>query len=108
MSAHNTSHDAVDDVESIKKQTRAYIKVFVTLMVMTVLTVAVAYLHMPPVLAIAVALAIALFKGSLVAGVFMHLSHERKAIYWILLLTVAFFFVLLFWPTLNQWNQRHL
>ena len=113
MSAHNAAHGAhgantADDVESIKKQTRAYIKVFVTLMVMTVLTVAVAYLHMPPVMAIVVALAIALFKGSLVAGVFMHLFHEHKAIYWILLLTVAFFVVLLFWPTLSAWDQRHL
>lgn len=105
MSAH---HNAADDVESIKKQTKAYIKVFVTLMVLTVLTVAVAYLHMPPVVAIAVALAIALFKGSLVAGVFMHLFHERKAIYWILALTVFFFLVLLFYPTLNEWNQRDL
>jgi cytochrome c oxidase subunit 4 len=110
MSSHNASnaaHTSVD-VESIKKQTRAYIKVFVTLMVMTILTVAVAYLHMPPVLAIAVAMAIALFKGSLVAGVFMHLFHEHKAIYWILLLTVAFFIVLLFLPTLSAWDQRHL
>jgi cytochrome c oxidase subunit 4 len=110
MSSHDTAHgvNTHDDVESIKKQTRAYIKVFVTLMVMTLLTVAVAYLHMPPAVAIAVALAIALFKGSLVAGVFMHLFHEHKAIYWILFLTVAFFIVLLFWPTLSAWDQRHL
>lgn len=113
MSSHNAANaddvsNTADDVESIKKQTRAYIKVFVTLMVLTVLTVAVAYLHMPPGLAIAVALVIALFKGSLVAGVFMHLFHEHKAIYWILLLTVAFFLVLLFWPTLSAWDQRHL
>jgi caa(3)-type oxidase subunit IV len=111
MSSHNASNTAAntaDDVESIKKQTRAYLKVFATLMVMTVLTVAVAFMHMPPVVAIGIALAIALFKGSLVAGVFMHLFHEHKAIYWILLLTVAFFFVLLFWPTLSAWDQRHL
>jgi caa(3)-type oxidase subunit IV len=112
MSSHNAVNGAgahtADDVESIKKQTRAYIKVFVMLMVMTVLTVAVAYLHLPPVAAIGIALAIALFKGSLVAGIFMHLSHEHKAIYWILLLTVAFFVVLLFWPTLSAWDQRHL
>jgi caa(3)-type oxidase subunit IV len=97
-----------DDVESIKKRTRSYLVVFGVLMVMTLLTVGVAYLHMPPVLAIGIALAIALFKGSLVAGVFMHLFDERKLIYWVLLLTVAFFLVLLFWPTLSAWNQRHL
>jgi caa(3)-type oxidase subunit IV len=97
-----------DDVESVKKQTRAYLRVFATLMAMTALTVFVAYRHMPPVVAIGIALAIALFKGSLVAGVFMHLFHEHKPIYWILLLTVAFFLVLLFWPALSQWNQRHI
>jgi caa(3)-type oxidase subunit IV len=101
MSAH-------DDVESIKKRTRSYLMVFGALMVLTLLTVSVAYLHMPPVLAIGIALAIALFKGSLVAGVFMHLFDERKLIYWVLLLTVAFFLVLLFWPTLSAWNQRHV
>jgi cytochrome c oxidase subunit IV len=97
-----------DDVESIKKQTRAYIKVFVGLMILTVLTVAVAYLHMPVGLAVAVALVIALFKGTLVAGVFMHLFDERKMIYWVLALTVLFFFVLLFYPTLSEWDQRKL
>jgi cytochrome c oxidase subunit IV len=101
MSAH-------DDVESIKKRTRSYLMVFGALMVGTVLTVAVAYLHMPPVLAIGIAMAIALVKGSLVAGVFMHLFDERKLIYWVLLLTVIFFLVLLFYPTLNEWNQRHV
>ena len=97
-----------DDAESIKKQTRAYIKVFVGLMILTVVTVAVAYLHMPVGLAVAVALVIALFKGTLVAGVFMHLFDERKMIYWVLALTVLFFFVLLFYPTLSEWDQRKL
>lgn len=97
-----------DDVESIKKQTRAYLQVFGALMVLTLLTVSVSYLHFPTALAIAIALGIALFKGSLVAGVFMHLFDERKAIYWVLMLTVAFFLVLLFWPTLSEWNQRYI
>jgi len=97
-----------DDVDSIKKQARAYIKVFVGLMILTVITVAVAYLHMPVGMAVAVALVIALFKGTLVAGVFMHLFDERKMIYWVLALTVLFFFVLLFYPTLSEWDQRKL
>lgn len=97
-----------DDVDSIKKQTRAYIMVFGALMVLTVLTVGVAYLHMPVWLAIGVALVIALFKGTLVAGIFMHLFDERKLIYWVLALTVLFFLVLLFYPTLSDWDQRKL
>lgn len=96
------------DAESIRKQTRTYIGVFVTLMVMTVLTVAVSYFHMPVGLAILVALVIASFKGSLVAAFFMHLSHERKLIYWVLLLTVIFFIMLMAIPTISQWDQRAL
>jgi len=97
-----------NDVETIRKETRTYINVFIALAVLTVLTVGVSYFHLPPVLAIGVALVIATFKGSLVAGFFMHLLHERKLIYWLLILTVVFFLVLLFWPTLNAWNQRHI
>ncbi|MEA2601520.1 MAG: cytochrome c oxidase subunit [Acidobacteriota bacterium] len=96
------------DAESIRKQTRTYIGVFVTLMIMTILTVAVSYFHMPVGLAILVALVIASFKGSLVAAFFMHLSHERKLIYWVLLLTVIFFIVLMAIPTISQWDQRAL
>ena len=99
---------SASDAESIRKQTRAYIVVFGTLMVLTILTVAVSYFHMPVALAIVVALAIATFKGSLVAAVFMHLSHERKVIYWVLLLTVLFFIMLMAIPTLWHWDGRYL
>ena len=49
-------------------------------------------------IAITVALVIAAMKGSMVAGVFMHLSHEKQWIYGALLLTVVFFIVLMFVP----------
>ena len=52
--------------------------------------------------AIAVALIIAAMKGSMVAAVFMHLSHERWWVYGTLLLTVVFFIVLLFLPVLTS------
>ena len=96
------------DPESIRKETKTYITVFIALAVLTVLTVGVSYFHMPPALAIGVALLIAAFKGSLVAGFFMHLFHERKMIYWLLVLTVFFFLVLLFYPTFSAWDQRNL
>ncbi|MFL6198375.1 MAG: cytochrome C oxidase subunit IV family protein [Thermoanaerobaculia bacterium] len=96
------------DPESIRKETKTYITVFIALAVLTVLTVGVSYFHLPPALAIAIALLIATFKGSLVAGFFMHLFHERKPIYWVLLLTVIFFLVLLFYPTISAWDQRNL
>jgi cytochrome c oxidase subunit IV len=53
---------------------------------------------------------IATFKGSLVAGYFMHLFSERKAIHWVLMLT-AFFFVamiaLIMWTHQDQQGQPH-
>ena len=99
---------SASDAEAIRKQTKVYIGVFVALMIGTILTVAVSYFHMPVALAIVVALAIASFKGSLVAAFFMHLAHERRVIYWILILTVAFFVALMFIPSLTEWNQRNI
>lgn len=96
------------DADSIRKQTRAYVGVFLALMVLTVLTVAVSYFHMPVVWAVIVALIIASTKGSLVAAVFMHLNHERKAIYWLLLLTVLFFIMIMAIPSLWHWDGRYI
>ncbi len=76
----------------IKKHVRAYITVFVSLMALTIVTVAVSYLHLQIGEAIAVAMFIAIIKGSLVAAYFMHLMSEKKLIYWVLTLT-AFMFV---------------
>jgi cytochrome c oxidase subunit 4 len=99
---------SASDADAIRKQTKVYIGVFLALMVGTILTVAVSYFHLPVAAAILVALVIASFKGSLVAAFFMHLSHERKVIYWVLLLTVAFFIALMFIPSLTEWNQRNI
>ena len=85
-------------VEEIKKETRTYILVFVALSALTVITVAVSYLDLNIGAAVLVALLIAGVKGSLVAGFFMHLMSERKLIYYVLLLTLAFFIVLIFLP----------
>jgi cytochrome c oxidase subunit 4 len=68
------------------------------LLVFTVITVAANYLHLPIPAAITLALIIASFKASMVAAVFMHLNHEKQWIYGSLILTVAFFIVLIFVP----------
>jgi cytochrome c oxidase subunit 4 len=86
-------------VEDIKKSVRTYIIVFVALMALTIITVAVSYLHLDVVWAITLALFIAAIKGSLVAGFFMHLISEKKLIYATLLLTLVFFLVLMLLPT---------
>lgn len=86
------------DPAEVKKSVRRYMIVFVSLMVFTLITVAAASFHLAVPFAVTVALLIAAIKGSMVAGVFMHLSDEKKWIYGALLLTVAFFIALMFVP----------
>src|SRR5256885_5156587 len=83
------------DPASIKKSVRTYLMIGAALYVFTGITVMANQLHLMVPLAITVALAIAITKGSMVAAVFMHLSDERHWIYGALLLTVVFFAVLL-------------
>lgn len=80
-----------DTAHDVKKEVKGYIIVFVSLMALTLITVAVKYLHLKLAEAIVVALVIATFKASLVASYFMHLISERKLIYTILAFTVIFF-----------------
>jgi cytochrome c oxidase subunit IV len=100
------AHDSHDDPAVIRRQVKLYVMVLLTLLVLTIVTVAVSYLHLSTPLAILVALLIASIKGSMVAAYFMHLISEKKAIYSILILTVAFFVVLMLIPTLSHWDQR--
>ena len=103
MNEHAASvpgHDAAD----IDRHVRIYITVFVTLMVLTIVTVAISRFHLPVRIAVAVALLVATVKGSLVACYFMHLISEKKLIYAVLGLTVAFFIALLFLPILTVHN----
>ena len=77
---------------------RKYIFIGAALLVFTGITVAANQLHFAVPLAVTVALIIAIMKGSMVAAVFMHLNDEKKWIYGALLLTVAFFIVLMTIP----------
>jgi cytochrome c oxidase subunit 4 len=88
----------------IDKHVRVYITVFVALMVLTVITVAVSYLHLSVPMAVTVALFVAIVKGSLVAAYFMHLVSEKKLIYAVLVLTIVFFAVLLALPVVTHSN----
>ena len=76
----------------VATQVRGYLFVFGALLVLTVATVGVSYLHLPKTPAIAIGLSIALAKATLVAMYFMHLKGEREMVYWPLALT-AFLFV---------------
>ncbi|GIR89351.1 MAG: hypothetical protein CM15mP87_08430 [Candidatus Neomarinimicrobiota bacterium] len=69
---------------SIEHHIQTYIRVFIALGVLTVITVAVSYLEVSFIEAFFLAITIASIKGSLVLGFFMHLISERAAIIWIL------------------------
>ena len=89
----------MSDHADIDKHVRTYLLVFLSLMVLTVMTVSAwKFLNLSIGATIAVALIIATIKASLVASFFMHLIDEKKLIYSVLLLAVAFFFVLLLAP----------
>ena len=99
MASTTTDHAA-----DIDRHVRVYITVFVTLMVLTIVTVAISRVHLPIGTAVTLALLVATIKGSLVACYFMHLISEKKLIYAVLILTVAFFVPLLALPVLTHAN----
>ena len=93
-------HDAAD----IDRHVKVYITVFVALMALTLITVAISYLHLSTPMAIAVALFVATVKGTLVACYFMHLISERKLIYVVLAITAIKFAALLVLPVITHSN----
>ena len=95
-----SGHHAVD----IDRHVRVYITVFVALMVLTVITVAISYLDLAVPMAVTIAMFVAVIKGGLVAGYFMHLVSEKKLIYAVMVLTVVFFIVLLALPVITHNN----
>src|SRR4026209_678528 len=100
-----TDHAATSDhAADIDRHVRIYITVFVALMVLTIITVAISYLHLPIAAAVSVALLVATIKGSLVECYFMHLISEKKLIYAVLLLTIVFFAALLALPVVTHSN----
>jgi caa(3)-type oxidase subunit IV len=74
-------------------------KVGVALLIFTGITVAANQFHFGVPVAVTIALIIATMKGSMVASIFMHLSHEKKWIYGALILTVLGFLVLMTVPS---------
>jgi cytochrome c oxidase subunit IV len=104
MTTSEHAADLGDHAADIDKHVKVYIIVFVALMALTLVTVAVSYLHLPPKMAIAVALFVATIKGSLVACYFMHLVSEKKLIYAVLVITAIKFVALLALPALTHGN----
>ncbi len=91
-----------DSPEEIQKSLKKYLAVFAALLVFTVLTVAVATLEIFDKGArgfdtfdMILGLGIASLKAFLVAYIFMHLNHEKKAIYWLFGSGIVFCFALM-------------
>ena len=104
MTSDHAAELTSDHAADIDKHVRVYITVFVALMVLTVITVAVSYIHLPLAMAVTVALIVATVKGSLVACYFMHLISEKKLIIAVLVLTAVFFLALLALPAITHSN----
>ena len=94
--------------DHIKAHTKIYFTIFGALIMFTIVTVGVSYLHLSVPIAILVALVIATIKGSLVALYFMHLSNEKKLIYYVLLLTMVFLVFLMLVPLATNLDRVNI
>ena len=92
----------------IKHHISVYKKVFIALLILTILTVLASYFEFGGIvwIAVGVGLAIATFKAYLVAANFMHLNDEKPIIYQTLIGTLFAFIILFFMPTM--WHNDGL
>ncbi len=100
-----------DTPEAIRKSIRTYMIVGGILFLGTILTVLVATVpaldvggHGFDVWDAILGLAIAATKASLVAAIFMHLNHEKKAVYWIFGSGIVFVIALFGLIALAKWD----
>src|SRR6266567_1337520 len=100
------THSDTAHAHDISKHIKVYVGVFVALLVGTVLTVSMYYCHFDSMaVTITIALFIATVKASLVAGFFMHLISEKKAVYAVLAATVFFFTAMMY---LLVWSRAQV
>ena len=83
------------NAHDVSQEVRRYLSVFGALLLLTLVTVAVSYLHLATAPTVAVAISIASLKAALVALFFMHLKTERAMVYWPLGLTAVLFVALI-------------
>jgi cytochrome c oxidase subunit 4 len=60
--------------------TATYLKIFYILLVLTIVEVAIVYLHLPKMLLVALLVTVAVWKAALVAMHFMHLKFEKSTL----------------------------
>ena len=97
------SDDHSHDAEHVAKHVKGYLLVGAVLLLCTLLTVGLSYVHFDDYLGhgwnFIIAMLLATFKAGLVAAIFMHLKGERITI-WRFLIFTAFFVTGLFMLTL--------
>ena len=93
-----------EETHDIQKEVKKYLIIFAVLLVFTVLTVGASYLQIGVALGITVALIIASIKGYLVACNFMHLSSEKKVVYFVLIIAAVFFIAMMLVFTITHFN----
>jgi len=84
------------ETHDIRKEVKKYFIVFAVLLILTIVTVAASNLPFGVTLGVIVALIIASVKGYLVACNFMHLSSEKKLVYFVLILAVMGLIAMIF------------
>ena len=90
----------------IKKHVKTYIVIFIALLIGTFVTVALYSIHFENfAVTVAIALLVASIKAALVAGFFMHLISEKKAIYAMLAATIFFFASMMY---LTVWSRGQM
>ena len=82
--------------QHVEKHVRQYLIVFAALLVLTVLTVLASRIDIGITGGIILALIIASVKGTLVAGVFMHLFSDRRKLIYVVLIYTGIFLLVLF------------
>ena len=60
--------------------TANYLKIFYILLALTIVEVAIVYLHLPKMLLVGLLVVLAVWKAALVAMHFMHLKFEKKTL----------------------------
>lgn len=95
--------------QHVEKHVRQYLVVFAALLVLTIVTVLASRIDIGVGAGIVLALIIASVKGTLVAGVFMHLfSDKRKIVYVVLIYTGIFLLVLFLLTALSYGDTLDL
>ena len=67
-------------MSSTTHSTANYLKIFYILLALTIVEVALVYLHLPKLLLVCLLIILAVWKAALVAMHFMHLKFEKKTL----------------------------